>query len=501
MLNFMRGNAKKILIITVAFFVGSIIAMSVQTSLAGRGRKDVKQKTAGQVATVDGREINGAYLTRNYSGMLANYRGRHQKDPVDPKVNRDLQYYALMKTIEFEKYLLLAKERKIKVKNKEVKQQLTEIKKAYNLKDKKGLQSLLAQNGYKYEDFVALLKAEMIVAKLMQDTRNNITVTDEDVLNRYKKIKAKHILCASVPANENDKRSAEECKKEARKKIAEVYNKLVAGGKFEELAAEYSDDPGSKVNGGALGVFGAGVMVPEFEKQAFVLNAGEYSKPFETMFGFHIVAVDEVMAEDVPLDVDEKEEKQKILQERQRAAMQQLAMAAENIAEAELFLPMFKAYEHLAKGEFNQAEGVYQLLASQNPQSTIPLIFTAEVYELQGKKAEALSEYKKGLLIEKMYPQSKNPFFRFYLGQYYAAAKNNVAAAKELKIAEELTNDNINFLKEIQEAYKKIGYTSSAAKVGLRIKAVENAVKLAEEKEKDLEFAPTVTENKTTEST
>lgn len=496
MLSFMRENAKKILIITIAFFVGSIIAMSIQTSISGRNQKKEKQKTEGQVATVDGREINGAYLTRNYSALLTNYKGKYQKDPVDPKINRDIQYYSLMKTIEFEKYLLLAKERKIKVKNKEVKQQLTEIRKAYNLKNKKALQALLAQNGYKYDDFIKLLKAEMTVAKLIQDTRNSVTVSDADVLNRYKKVKAKHILCSSMPLDENDKRSAEERKKEARKRIAEVYDKLVAGAKFEDLAAEYSDDPGSKVNGGSLGVFGAGVMVPEFEKEAFALKAGEYSKPFATMFGFHIVAVDEVIDGEVPLNVDEKEEKQKILQERQQAAMQQLNLAAQNIAETEIFLPMFKAYEHLSKGELEQAEGVYQLLASQNPQSSIPLIFTAEVYEMQGRKEEALAEYKKGLLIEKMYPQSKNPFFHFYLGQYYAAAKKNAEAAAEFKVAEELTTDNLEFLKKIQEAYKKIGYTTTAAKVGLKIKAVENAVKLAEEKEKEVEFASTPTENK-----
>src|SRR6185312_12846458 len=51
-------------------------------------------------------------------------------------------------------------------------------------------------------------------------------------------------------------------------KINEVYQKLKAGGNFEELAKEFSDDQGSAKSGGALPMFGTGRMVPEFEKVA-----------------------------------------------------------------------------------------------------------------------------------------------------------------------------------------------------------------------------------------
>ncbi len=79
----------------------------------------------------------------------------------------------------------------------------------------------------------------------------------------------------------------------AKKKIDEIYAKLVSGEKFEELAANFSDDPGSSEKGGKLPEFGSGTttrMVPEFEDAAFLLNKdGEFSKPIQTDFGYHII--------------------------------------------------------------------------------------------------------------------------------------------------------------------------------------------------------------------
>ena len=79
----------------------------------------------------------------------------------------------------------------------------------------------------------------------------------------------------------------------AKKKIDEIYVKLVSGEKFEELAANFSDDPGSSEKGGKLPEFGSGTttrMVPEFEEAAFLLNKdGEFSKPIQTDFGYHII--------------------------------------------------------------------------------------------------------------------------------------------------------------------------------------------------------------------
>lgn len=71
--------------------------------------------------------------------------------------------------------------------------------------------------------------------------------------------------------------------------IDRIYKELKAGAPFDSIAKVDSDDPGSARNGGDLGYFSRGQMVPEFEKVAFELSDGQISEPFTTAFGYHIV--------------------------------------------------------------------------------------------------------------------------------------------------------------------------------------------------------------------
>lgn len=75
-----------------------------------------------------------------------------------------------------------------------------------------------------------------------------------------------------------------------RKKIDEIYQKLIDGGDFASLAKQFSDDGGSSRKGGSLPEFNAGKMVASFENAAFsLLKDGDLSKPIKTDFGWHII--------------------------------------------------------------------------------------------------------------------------------------------------------------------------------------------------------------------
>lgn len=105
-----------------------------------------------------------------------------------------------------------------------------------------------------------------------------------DVRPAQGEVKTAHIMIRF-----NEKATKQDTLK-GKEKIDEIYNRLLKGEKFDELARQYSEDKASAKNGGAMQMFGTGKMVFEFEQQAFALkNIGDYSKPFTTPYGWHIV--------------------------------------------------------------------------------------------------------------------------------------------------------------------------------------------------------------------
>ncbi len=95
-------------------------------------------------------------------------------------------------------------------------------------------------------------------------------------------VKASHILKLT-------KMLPDDQKEQARRQIDSIYDVLVAGADFAEVAARESQDPGSARNGGSLGWFGQGRMVQPFDSISFAMKPGEISRPFETDFGYHII--------------------------------------------------------------------------------------------------------------------------------------------------------------------------------------------------------------------
>lgn len=81
----------------------------------------------------------------------------------------------------------------------------------------------------------------------------------------------------------------DEQKQVVKQRIDSIYDALIAGADFAQMAVAMSQDPGTAPDGGMLPWFSTGVMVPEFEDVAFSLEDGAISKPFPTSYGYHII--------------------------------------------------------------------------------------------------------------------------------------------------------------------------------------------------------------------
>ncbi len=90
----------------------------------------------------------------------------------------------------------------------------------------------------------------------------------------------------------------------AQKKAEDLVKRLRAGADFAKLAKEFSADPGSAAEGGDLGLFGKGMMVPEFDAATFSLAKDAISDPVRSPFGFHIIQVTEIQAAKTPALAD-----------------------------------------------------------------------------------------------------------------------------------------------------------------------------------------------------
>jgi len=119
------------------------------------------------------------------------------------------------------------------------------------------------------------IEEAMILQEFQEILKNEIeedtVFLEEQYKNYVVKVDANHILVDD----------------DAQLKV--VQEKLKAGEDFAEVAKEYSKDPGSATNGGALGYFDRNKMVPEFEEAAFNLEISEVSEPVQTQFGYHII--------------------------------------------------------------------------------------------------------------------------------------------------------------------------------------------------------------------
>jgi peptidyl-prolyl cis-trans isomerase C len=126
----------------------------------------------------------------------------------------------------------------------------------------------------------------------------NINVTDADASDYYSNniakfqmpemVHVRHILLMTIDPTTQTPLTDDQ-QKAKRKQIEDILKRVRAGEDFATLAKEYSEDPGSKDNGGDLPPFPRGAMVPEFEAAAFSMTNNQISDPITTKYGYHII--------------------------------------------------------------------------------------------------------------------------------------------------------------------------------------------------------------------
>lgn len=141
-----------------------------------------------------------------------------------------------------------------------------------------------------YIEQMKLIEKDVLIQVGVKNIMADLDITEEEIQKYYKDnsqmfksaetASAKHILVDTL------------------EQMQEIKVEITNGMSFEEAAKKYSKCP-SSAQGGSLGSFTRGRMVPEFEKVAFELQIGEISEPVKTQFGYHLIQLDEKSLEDV----------------------------------------------------------------------------------------------------------------------------------------------------------------------------------------------------------
>lgn len=119
----------------------------------------------------------------------------------------------------------------------------------------------------------------------LRDRETSQTLVQEAYQRMQEEVRASHIM---VKIDEN---AAPKDSLAAFKKINDIYQRLQKGEDFNLLAQQVSEDPSAKENQGDLGYFSAFRMIYPFEEMAYTTAVGQFSKPFRTQFGYHVLKV------------------------------------------------------------------------------------------------------------------------------------------------------------------------------------------------------------------
>jgi len=327
-----------------------------------------------------------------------------------------------------------------------------EIDKALNQQDPGMTITRLKQERIPDEAIRLQLYQNGLIAFAKQDVK----ATEADVRRSYNEIQVRHILIKSGEGGLSDT----DAKAKAEKLLADI---KTTPAKLASLAAQFSDDPGSKAKGGFYDWAPAGQYVPEFTNAALEAGVGKvYQNLVKTQFGYHIIKLEnERPGKDLPKDFDK--EKQKYIDQYIDRIAQQKAQSLVNAemvnVKTEITDPVIRAAQIQdeasksgdEKTRNEKLEAALAELAKVKPEAdtmgTVALT-RASIYSLLKKKDEAIAAYEEAL------KSSNSVETRLALAQLYIDNKNldgakiQLGEAEKLAVTDVTTQDRIGFLYE-----------------------------------------------------
>lgn len=221
-----------------------------------------------------------------------------KKAPVDEAVRRQIRRASLEHLIDKRLLAQKVKELNIKVTDEEVKQAIDDVKRQNNLTSQDALVAALASQGLTYEQYRAQLQEQIEKLRLVSmEVRSKIHVAESEINEYYETNRARYTEEETFRARHiffrtNEKAPADEIKRSMNTALL-VLAEARDGKDFAELARSYSEDPAARKDGGNLGTFKKGDMMPELETAILNMKPGEVSELVYTPSGFHIVKLEE----------------------------------------------------------------------------------------------------------------------------------------------------------------------------------------------------------------
>lgn len=249
---------------------------------------------ANVIVTVNGTDITQGALDKEIDSMVQRMQGRVPPERIG-QMRARLEEQMLTNLISRQVLLDKIAADKIEVTDAEFETAINEL--AGNLPEGVTVDQMLERSGTSKEEFRENFGLELKIRKLIEaNAGGKLEATEEEAKTFYEanpeqfakeeNVTASHILISV------DEGATAEDKAAKRAELEDVRKKIVEGADFAEMAKQHSTCP-SKEQGGSLGEFGRGRMVPEFEQAAFSQEIGAVGDIVETQFGFHIIKVTE----------------------------------------------------------------------------------------------------------------------------------------------------------------------------------------------------------------